>query len=575
MQARYRTSLLACNLRTRRVVIIAPYGKSMGRSSASQTPGIALNRCSAHVPSSSTAVTEPSAGLGQRERSGVSAGKSPPFVDAFGLWTDEQRAAAERVRSVIEERDIQAVRVSFPDLAGIPRGKSFMRQSFLRGFRLGFQVLCAPLLLGSADERVYDSFAADPPLGVPQFAGGANMIVVPDPLSFQVLPWAPRTAWLIGDCYFPDGEPCPIASRAIMKRAVEELRAAGFEYQAGLELEFYVFRIEDPMLGDGELGRGPGYPACAPRVTAAAHGYKYLSEHHMDQLDGLLQSVRTQLERLGLPLRNIDDEWGPGQVEFVLDPLFGVAAADAMFLFRSAVKQICRRMGFLATFMSQPRIQGCFASGWHLHQSLTDLATGANMFGRAEREMHPSGLSDVGRHFVGGLLKHAEASSVFATPTVTGYRRRRVFSLAPDRATWGVDHRGVMVRVCEAANPDACHVENRVAEPAANPYLHMAAQAFAGLDGIRSQVNPGPLSADPYRDVDRPLLPASLQEGLDALKADEFYRARFGATFVEHMIRQKESELARFAQAQPEGTAHDGLPEEVTEWEEREYFELL
>jgi glutamine synthetase len=504
------------------------------------------------------------------------AAPSPPstgFVQAHGLWTREQRDAAAAIPPVLEQRAVQAVRLSFPDLAGLPRGKSFTAASFVRSLERGFAVLAAPLLLGSADERVYDSLGAAPPLGIPQFAGSANMVVVPDPLTMKLLPWAPGTAWLVGDCYFPDGTPVPLASRGLMRHAVDAAHEAGYEYVAGLEVEMYLFRLEDPSYGPWQLGGGPGSPADPPRVRAVGHGYKYLLENHLDELDEVLGQLRSHLLALGLPLRGIDDEWGPGQLEFVFDPLPGVAAADAMFLFRAAAKQVCRRLGYLASFMCQPRIPACCTSGWHLHQSLVDLRTGANAFAPAEPG---EPLSPAARHFVGGLLDHAAAASVFATPTVNGYRRRRPFSLAPDRATWGVDHRGVMVRVWGAADPGACHVENRVGEPAANPYLYMASQIHAGLDGMERGTDPGPASTDPYRDARCPSLPGSLEEALQALDADAFYRAKFGEPFVRHVVAQKRSELARFAEATRQADASGAAGGDgVTEWEEREYFELL
>jgi glutamine synthetase len=116
-------------------------------------------------------------------------------------------------------------------------------------------------------------------------------------------------------------------------------------------------------------------------------------------------------------------------------------AADAMLLFRSATKQIARRLGLHATFMCRPGLPSFYASGWHLHQSLV-TPDGANAFASPTELLSPTGLS-----FVAGLQEHADAASVFATPTINGYRRRTPFSLAPDRATWGVDNRAAMLRV--------------------------------------------------------------------------------------------------------------------------------
>ena len=502
---------------------------------------------------------------------------SPPrhaqtsFVARHRLWTDEQAAAAEEVRRTVEAHDLEVVRVSFPDLHGRPRGKALMVRRFLDALDRGVEIGAAPLLLGGADERVFDSFGSDP-AGLPQLRGSANIVMVPDPTTFRVLPWAPRTGWVIADCYFTDGSPCPLATRFVMRRALDALRAAGYEHHAGLEVECYIFRLEDAKLRPGELGEGPGKPADPPAVSALAHGFTYLSENQLDEVDDLLRILRGHLTDLGLPLRSIDDEWGPGQLEFVFEPLAGLAGADAMFLFRTALKQACRRLGYLASFMCKPAIPACYASGWHLHQSLSDLDRGENVFPpRDAAEV----LSATGRAFVGGLLEHAAAASVFTTPTVNGYKRRKAFSLAPDRVTWGVDHRGAMVRVWGASDARSCHVENRSGEPAANPYLYMGSQILAGLDGIRRDLDPGPPSDAPYADTRGAVLPASLAAALDELEADGFFRAELGDTVVDYLLAMKRSEVARSLEAIGGEAEAAAQAEIVTEWEQREYFERL
>ena len=170
-------------------------------------------------------------------------------------------------------------------------------------------------------------------------------------------------------------------------------------------------------------------------------------------------------------------------------------------------------------------------------------------------------ISDTGRHFLAGLLAHARASAVFTTPTLNGYKRFRPHSLAPDRAVWGHDNRGVMVRVLGGAGDDATRLENRIGEPAANPYLYMASQVLAGLDGLERRLDPGPGADRPY-DVKAELLPKSLAEAVAALRDDVFFRTALGDGFVDYLITIKEAEIARF-QA------------EVTEWEQREYFEMF
>src|SRR6185437_6056849 len=140
----------------------------------------------------------------------------------------------------------------------------------------------------------------------------------------------------------------------------------------------------------------------------------------------------------------------------------------------------------------------------------------------------PDGLSKLGRHYMAGLLAHARASAVFSTPTINGYKRYRAYSLAPDRAIWGRDNRGVMIRVLGGPDDPATRLENRIGEPAANPYLYMASQILAGLDGIDRGLDPGPSADAPY-ETEAPPLPKSLCEAICALDDDPFFRTALGA----------------------------------------------
>jgi glutamine synthetase len=250
-------------------------------------------------------------------------------------------------------------------------------------------------------------------------------------------------------------------------------------------------------------------------------------------------------------------EYGPSQFEFTLSPGIGLAPADDMILFRSAVKQICRRHGYHATFMCRPRIPNVMSSGWHLHQSLR-AKDGSNAFVPAQAG---EDLSEVGRHYLGGLLAHARGASALSTPTINGYKRYRPYSLAPDRAVWGRENRGAMLRVIGGAGDAATRIENRVGEPAANPYLYFASQVYAGLDGIARKLDPGPSADVPY-EAQADQLPRTLEEALACLKADAWLNRCFGTEFIDYFVHIKQAEIARFNL-------------EVSEWEHREYFEMF
>src|SRR5262249_4572988 len=192
------------------------------------------------------------------------------------------------------------------------------------------------------------------------------------------------------------------------------------------------------------------------------------------------ERARREAGASGLPWPSVGGGLGPSECEFPFQPQGGLSPADTMMLFRSAVKQICRRQGCHATFMTRPKVENVMSSGWHLHQSLRDRRSNANVFMSNDDDA----LSPAGRSFLPGLLAHARAAAAFTTPTINGYKRYRGYSLAPDRVIWGRDNRGAMIRVLGGPGDAATRLENRVGEPAANPYLYMASQVVTGLDGM-------------------------------------------------------------------------------------------
>jgi glutamine synthetase len=378
--------------------------------------------------------------------------------------------------------------------------------------------------------------------------------MVPDPQSFRVLPWVAATGWLLCDLHFADGRPVPFATRDLFKSAFGKLAARGYDFVAGLEVECHIFKLDDPRMSPEDAGQ-PGQP---PSVSLLSHGYQYLTEQRYDQMEPVFEIIRRDLLALGLPLRSIEVEYGPSQCEFTFSPTRGLEPADNMILLRSAVKQICRRHGYHATFMCRPKLPNVVASGWHLHQSIVSRTSGENAFmTKQKREL----LSPFGRHYLAGLLKHARAAAAFSTPTINGYKRYRSYSLAPDRAIWGRDNRGVMIRVLGGADDPATRLENRIGEPAANPYLYMASQILSGLDGVDRALDPGPSADAPY-ETKAELLPKSLGEALAALKDDRFFRDGLGNAFVDYYLHIKNAEIERFQS-------------EVSEWEQREYFEMF
>lgn len=476
------------------------------------------------------------------------------FVARHALWSDEQTDAAQRMRRLVEEKNLEVIRLAFPDQHGILRGKTIIGSEAIASLESGCSITTTMLAKDTSHRTVFPVFTPGGGFGMKEMEGAADVLMLADPTTFRVLPWAPATGWVLCDLYFNDGRPVPFATRGLYRKVLDELGNRGHDFVAGLEVEFHIFKLDDPHMRAEDAGQ-PGTP---PSVSLLSHGYQYLTEQRFDQMEPVLEILRRDIVALGLPLRSVEVEFGPSQCEFTFAPKRGMEPADNMVLFRSAVKQIAHRHGYHATFMCRPKLPNLFASGWHLHQSVVSRASGENLF-MAKDGGEP--LSAFGRAYLAGLLDHARAATVFTTPTINGYKRYRSYSLAPDRAIWGRDNRGVMIRVLGGANDAATRLENRVGEPAANPYLYMASQILSGLDGVDRKLDPGASADTPY-ETKAPLLPKSLRDAVSALKDDPFFRDKLGAEFVDYYAHIKNAEIDRFLA-------------EVTDWEHREYFEMF
>ncbi len=477
------------------------------------------------------------------------------FVERFGLWSGEQRRQAQELARRLETGEVDVVRFAWPDQHGMLRGKTLVADAARDALAEGVNLTSTLLAKDTSHKTVFPVFTAGGGFDAPGMQGGADFKIVPDPGTFRVLPWASRTGWVLCDAYTTDGQPCVFGTRQILQRAVGELDALGLDFLAGLEVEFHVFKLDDPSLDLAHAGQ-PGEP---PRVSLLTQGHQYLTELRYDRVEPLMELLRSQLTALGLPLLSLEIEFGPSQFELVFGPTAGLMPADTMVLLRSAIKQICQRHGYHATFMCRPRIPHVMSSGWHLHQSLRGRSDGINAFMPQAGDGAP--LSPLGMQYLAGLKAHARGAAPLASPTINGYRRYRPFSLAPDRASWARDNRGAMLRVLGGPGQRASRIENRVGEPTANPYLYLASQIFSGLDGIARRLDPGPSADAPYETPAEPL-PRSLSEALAALRADAVLAEKLGTRFVDYYCHIKEAEIARFNL-------------EVSEWEHREYFDMF
>jgi glutamine synthetase len=477
----------------------------------------------------------------------------PDFADRHSLDPQAREDQLAAILAQMAEAGIEVIRFSFVDTNGQLRTRPMEARHFAQAARNGVPFTTALFAMDSANHIFQPVFSADGGFGRSTMGGAGDMLAIADLSTFRILPWAKNCAIVLSDLYLTDGEPCPFDPRRVMRDACAALDQHNLAFVGGVEVECHIFKVTDPRLALEDCTQ----PARPADLAAYRHGYQYMSQLVLDEYEPIVDPIRRALIDLGLPLRTVECEWGPGQLEITLDPLLGVEAADAVILMRTAIKQVARRMGLMASFMTKPGLPNVFSCGWHLHESLARTDGSGNAF--VSNDAH---MSDIGRHFVGGLLEHVRAGTAFSNPTINGYKRLNANPLAPKRAVWSIDNKGAMCRLVGGAGDRSTHIENRSGEPLANPYLYMASQIFAGLDGIAKATDPGDPSGDPYGNVSAPLMPGSLMESIDALAQSAVFRETMGNEFVDHFVGMKRHEIGRFLAT-------------VTDWEHREYFEAF
>ena len=499
------------------------------------------------------------------------------FAQRCGLDNALRREQVAQCADAIRRSGVELVRFSWCDQHGMLRGKTLLASAADAALRSGVSMVGTLLLKDTSDRTAYKVFEPQGLGAMSGFAGAANLMLLADPLSYRQLPWAANIGWIQCQPWFADGTAVEFDTRRVLQRALADLALEGLRMRCGLEVEFHIYRV---LAENGQTPGGPldpelaSWPGAPPAVSMIHPGYQLLGERWADLADVPLRIVLQTAQGLGLPLTSLEIELGPSQVEAVFEPCDALQAADNMVLFRNGVIQALQRAGYHATFMCRPPFPNVQSSGWHLHQSLVHTSTGINALALGEQaastdaEDAHSVLSPQGAHYLAGLLAHAHGMTALCAPTINSYARLRPNSMAPQSAIWGRDNRGAMLRVIgdprgkgASFEPDAAtRIENRLGEPCANPYLYMAAQVIAGLDGLRRALNPPRASVCPY-DGDPVPLPASLGAALDALHADAALVRGFGSHFVDYLSTIKRAEIGR----------HDAA-EDKTEWERREYF---
>lgn len=422
----------------------------------------------------------------------------------------------EDILRTADEEGVRFLRLQFTDIMGIIKNVEIPRSQFEKA--LDGQILFD----GSSIQgftRIEES----------------DMLLVPDPETFRVNPWAnpdgSKVARMISDVYLPDGSPFPGCPRMTLKRQVERAARLGYTMVAGPEAEFFLFQRDqrgEVMLATHDVG---GYFDLTP----------------VDKGEECRRDIVIVLEAMGFEVEAAHHEVAPGQHEIDFKYAEAVACADNVTTFRFVVKKVAQDHGLHATFMPKP-IFGVNGSGMHCHQSL--LRKGENAFYDAKAEWQ---LSRVALGYIGGILDHAVGFSAVTNPLVNSYKRLVPGYEAPVNVAWSEKNRSPLVRV-PAKRGMSTRCEVRMPDPACNPYLALAAMLAAGLDGVERNLEPGPpinkniftMSQREKRRLKIGQLPANLDAALDELEKDAVICGALGDHILDHYLRAKRQEWAEY-----------------------------
>ena len=367
-----------------------------------------------------------------------------------------------------------------------------------------------------------------------------DMLAVPDPNSVIQLPWKPEVAWVAANCVM-EGEYVAQAPRNVLRRLIDQAAADGMHVKTGIEAEFFLLSPDGSQISDEyDTASKPCYDQQAV----------------MRRYDVIKEICDYMLELGWGPYQN-DHEDANGQFEMNWEFDDTLATADKHSFFKFMTKSVAEKHGFRATFMPKP-VEGLTGNGCHAHISVWD-APGSkaktNVFATTpstDNQTSELGLSEKGRHFLGGIMKHASAFAAITNPTVNSYKRinaPRTMSgatWAPNSVTWTGNNRTHMVRV-----PGPGRFELRLADGATNPYLLQAVIIAAGLSGVKSEADPGKrydidMYAQGHTVRGAPKLPLNMLDALRAYDKDKVLKEAMGKEFSEAYLKLKMEEWNSF-----------------------------
>lgn len=439
---------------------------------------------------------------------------------------DTKRMPAELESFLERYPDTQFLELLQPDMLGILRGKRVIREEFAKPFKSGVNFCGATVLLdskGQTFERVPEG-SRD---------GDPDAISTAVPGSLAPVPWAHvPTAQVLLSMATAKGEPFFADPRQVLRNAARPLKEMGLTAVAATELEFYLI---DPS-GDRptpKVGKIPG-------MKQMQDGPQYGCMEDVEDADPFLAELYSTCAEQNIPVGATLKEFSPGQFEVNLHHVASAElACDHAVLLKRAVKAVARRHGLAASFMAKP-FEDCAGCSLHVHVSLLD-ASGRNVFTGSGS----APFSETFRHAVGGLAATmAESMAIFA-PTANSYRRYRPGLFVPLAPLWGINHRGVALRV-PLSGPEDTRIEHRPGGADGNPYLVMAA-ILAGLHhGITKRCDPGPMVESGEILEEKIGLPLRWEAALDAFEAGTVLPQYLGKRYHRLFATCRREECDRF-----------------------------
>ncbi|MFT5484217.1 MAG: glutamine synthetase [Halieaceae bacterium] len=431
-------------------------------------------------------------------------------------------SAVEQISAELLAKGIDEVECLIPDMVGAPRGKFVPAAKYIAD---GEPKLPESILIQSiTGEHVKQHFKMVDPTD-------CDMDLRADPNSVTSVPWASSpTVQIIHDCYLKSGEPHPLSSRNVLRRVLNCYKESGWQPVVAPEVEFYLVKknIDANELLEPPRGR-------SGRAQASPQAY---SIDAVSEFSEFVDTLYSYCEQQALDVDILVHESGAAQME--INFLHGDALhlADQVFMFKRTVREAALRCGFYATFMAKP-MENNPGSAMHIHQSILDANTGANIFSDAT---HEHGHSERLLHYIGGLQEFTSKLISFYAPNINSYRRFAPEISAPINLCWGYDNRTTAFRI-PASSVGAKRVENRFPGVDANPYLAFAATLASGYLGMKHHIDPGPPHEGVANEQDVGVA-RTLEEGLRALADSDELVGLLGPEFIEayHAVKLSEFE---------------------------------